>query len=85
MKQFKVIGIMIYDRIKESGRTQKTLTKYGHCIKSRLGFHEVNEDVCSRVGMVILQLGGQMSEWEKLEEELNQIGGVQVKNMTFEN
>ncbi len=85
MKQFKVLGIMIYDRIKEAGRTQKTLSKYGHCIKSRLGFHEVSEDVCSRVGMVILQLGGQPADWEKLEAELDEIGGIQVKNMTFEN
>ena len=83
MKELRIIGLLITDRIKEAGRTQQTLTSYAHVIKSRLGFHEVTEDVCSRIGVVILQLAGSASECDKLEEELGQIGGLEIQRMIF--
>lgn len=83
MKEIRIIGLLITDRIKESGRTQMTLTKYAHVIKSRLGFHEVTEEVCSRVGVVILQLAGSSGECNKLEDELGQIGGLEIQRMVF--
>jgi hypothetical protein len=83
MKEIRIIGLLITDRIKEAGRTQQTLTKYAHVIKSRLGFHEVTEDVCSRIGVVILQLAGSSLECDKLEEELAHIGGLEIQRMAF--
>lgn len=83
MKELRIIGLLITDRIKEAGRTQQTLTKYAHVIKSRLGFHEVTEDVCSRIGVVILQLAGNSMECDKLEAELSQIGGLEIQRMVF--
>jgi hypothetical protein len=83
MKELRIIGLLITDRIKEAGRTQETLTNYAHVIKSRLGFHEVTEDVCSRVGVVILQLAGNTSECDKLEAELGHIGGLEIQRMLF--
>jgi len=62
---------------------QQALTKYAHVIKSRLGFHEVTEDVCSRVGIVILQLAGSSEECDKLETELGEIGGLEIQRMLF--
>jgi len=83
MDQIRIIGLLITDRIKEAGRTQKTLTRYAHVIKSRLGFHEVTEDVCSRTAVMILQLAGNVFECKKLEEELEQIGGLELQRMVF--
>jgi len=83
MNQIRIIGLLITDRIKEAGLTQKALTKYAHVIKSRLGFHEVTEDVCSRAGVIILQLAGNIAECEKLEKELEQIGGLELQRMVF--
>jgi hypothetical protein len=83
MKELRILGLLITDRIKEAGRTQQTLTRYAHVIKSRLGFHEVTEDVCSRMGVIILQLAGKPEECQKLEEELNLIGGLEVQRMVF--
>jgi hypothetical protein len=82
-KEIRILGLLITDRIKEAGMTQKTLSKYAHIIKSRLGFHEVTEDVCSRIGVIILQLSGQPSEFDKLEGELNNIGGLELQRMVF--
>ena len=83
MNEIRIIGLLITDRIKEAGFTQKTLSRYAHIIKSRLGFHEVTESVCSRVGVIILQLSGEREECERLESELRQIGGVELQRMVF--
>jgi ribosome biogenesis SPOUT family RNA methylase Rps3 len=83
MKDIRILGLLITDRIKEAGRTQQLLSKFAHVIKSRLGFHEVTEDVCSRVGVIILQLAGDKEECLKLEDELKQIGGLELQRMVF--
>lgn len=84
MKEIRILGLLITDRIKEAGQTQKTLTQFAHVIKSRLGFHEVTEAVCSRVGVIVLQLAGDIHEQDKLEEALNHIRGLEVQRMKFE-
>ena len=83
MHEIRIIGLLITDRIKEAGRTQKLLTTHAHLIKSRLGFHEVSEDVCSRVGVIILQLSGSQVECDLLEQELAQVEGVELQRMVF--
>lgn len=83
MKETRILGILIKDRIKESGRTQGVLTKYAHLVRSRLGFHEVTTDVCSRTGVMILQLAGNPTEWDIFQKELEEIGGIEVQTMKF--
>ena len=84
MSEKRIIGINVLDRIKEVGRTQKVLSKYATSIKTRLGFHELSEDICSRNGFVILELTGEISKWDSLENELNEIGGINVQKMSFD-
>lgn len=84
MKEIRIIGILVTDRIKEAGKTQETLSRHANVIKSRLGFHEVTEAVCSRVGVIILQLSGSPEEIENLEQELSQIGGLEIQRMIFQ-
>ena len=83
MKEVRILGILITDRIKEAGLTQKILSEYAHVIKSRLGFHEVTEAVCSRVGIIVLQLSGKNTEMDKLEAALHKIEGIEVQKMQF--
>lgn len=84
MKEVRILGILIADRIKEAGLTQITLSEFAHVIKSRLGFHEVTEAVCSRVGIIVLQLTGDKAEMDKLEAALHKIEGIEVQKMLFE-
>ncbi len=84
MNQIRVITILVRDRIKEAGKTQKLLTEYGNIIKTRLGSHEVSEDVCSRIGVIILQLAGNPDEWTIFENKLSEIGGIEYKCSTFD-
>ncbi len=83
MKELRILGILISDRIKEANRTQDVLSRHAHIIKSRLGFHEVSEDICSRVGFMILHLTGTKEDFRKLEEDLSQIGGLEIQKMIF--
>jgi len=83
MNEIRILGLSVFDRIKEAGKTQKILSKYADIIKTRLGFHEVSEDVASRHGFIILELSGNNKEWDKLETELSEIGGLQTKQMSF--
>ncbi|MDY0101525.1 MAG: hypothetical protein RBS07_01215 [Lentimicrobium sp.] len=83
MKETRIIGLMIHDRIKEAGRLQLLLTKNAHLIKTRLGFHELNQNTCSRAGVLILHLSGDPAEWPAFEEEILQIGGVEIQHMSF--
>ena len=83
MESIKVLGILIKDRIKEAGKTQKVLSQHRHLISSRFGFHEVSTEKCSRVGMIILQLKGNQTEWPLLESNLQQIEGIELQNMEF--
>lgn len=83
MQKTMILGIMVFDRIKEAGRTQKVLSKYARLIRTRLGFHELSAHVCSRVGTIMLVLQGDTSQWTLFIEELSQIGGIEVKTMEF--
>ena len=79
----KILGIKIIDRIKESGLTQGILSKHASVITTRLGFHEVTDEVCSREAYIIIHLNGDPSEYDKLEKELAILGGIEIREMVF--
>lgn len=83
MTNYKIVGIAIKDRIKEAGKTQEVLSKYGCLIRSRLGFHEVSEYTCSRVGFIILQVIDDNGQFPHFVKDLNEIGGIEVQQMNF--
>lgn len=80
----KVLGIKITDRIKEAGLTQGILSRYASVITTRLGFHELTEEVCSREAYIILHLSGEPAESEKLIEELKDVVGIELREMNFD-
>ena len=79
----KVLGIKIIDRIKEAGLTQSILSRHATVITTRLGFHEVTDDVCSREGYIILHLNGDPADSDSLTSELKTMGGIEIREMTF--
>lgn len=84
MQQTIILGILVFDRIKEAGRTQEVLSKHADVIRTRLGFHELSDKVCSRLGTIVLVLQGYPEKWKQLEEDLAQIGGVEIKKIKFD-
>ncbi len=79
----RVLGIKITDRIKESGLVQKVLSEHAAVISARLGFHELNDQLCSREGFMIINLAGLPDDCEKLAGRLMSIEGILAKEMLF--
>ena len=79
----RILGVLLTDRMKEANGVQQVLTKYGCSIKMRLGLHEVNEKLCSKTGLILLELFGDAKEWDNLEKELKGIQGIEVQKMSF--
>jgi hypothetical protein len=84
MKHTMILGILVFDRIKEAGKTQKVLSKHAALIRTRLGFHELSEAVCSRMGTILLVLEGKPESWQVLEKDLADIGGIEIQKMKFD-
>ena len=79
----KVLGIKIIDRIKEAGLTQGILSRHATVITTRLGFHEVTDEVCSREAYIILHLNSDPADTDDLASELKTLGGIEIREMTF--
>jgi hypothetical protein len=79
----KVLGIKIIDRIKEAGLTQGILSQHATVITTRLGFHEVTDEVCSREAYIVLHLNGDPVDTDDLASELKKLGGVEIREMIF--
>jgi hypothetical protein len=80
----KVLGIKIIDRIKEAGLTQGILSRHANVITTRLGFHEVTDEICSREAYIIVHLKGYPADSDKLRSELEALGGVEIREMSFD-
>ncbi|MDP4224295.1 MAG: hypothetical protein Q8868_13385 [Bacteroidota bacterium] len=79
----KILAIKIIDRIKEAGLTQEILSKYAGIITTRLGFHELTTEVCSREAYILLHLSGNEPGALNLRSDLKKIGGIEIREMTF--
>ena len=83
MKETWILGINITDRVKESGAVQAVLSKFGCSIRTRLGLNKSKAGSSHESGMILLELLGDPAEYQKLENELLKIDGLEVKKMVF--
>jgi len=84
MNEIGILALLIRDRVKEAGNTQTIISRYASVVRSRLGFHELTEASCGRMGIVILQLSGDVRLQQQLEDELKQVRGIEVKRISFD-
>ena len=83
MKEIRILGLLITDRIKEAGQTQEVLTRFGHIINSRLGFHEVTEETAAGWDLLSFSFQEMSANFDNLESALAEIRGLEVKRMQF--
>ncbi|HOU98824.1 MAG TPA: hypothetical protein PLP65_08250 [Bacteroidales bacterium] len=83
MNEIIVLGIYIQERSKNALAVQNLLTKFGCSIKTRLGLHEVVDGFCSNSGLILIELTGEKTEMENLENELRKLGEVEIQKMVF--
>lgn len=83
MKEVRILGVMINEPAKGADKIQNILTKYGCCIRTRLGMHDMDEEYAQDTGLMLLELIGDMQDCLRLENELLELDGVEVQKMVF--
>ncbi len=83
MKEVRVLGVYVNDRVKDASRIQPILTKYGCSIRTRLGLHNQETGYATDSGLILLELSGDPAECQRLENELLTIDELDVQKMIF--
>ena len=84
MEKHIILGVHITDRVKHATQVQQTLTNHGCTIRTRLGLHEADQDVCSPNGLILLEVLDDETEAETLSADLAAIEGIEVQTMVFD-
>ena len=84
MNKHIIYGVHIQNRGENALRVQQILTDYGCFIQTRLGLHEVEGGVCSKGGVLILEMCGDAAKYGVMREKLSEIDGIEVKVMEFD-
>lgn len=77
-----ILGIRLDNRTQTAIEFQKTLTHFGCIIKTRLGLHDVSENVCAPNGLILLEVIDN-EEAKEFESELRKIDGIEIQSMVF--
>jgi hypothetical protein len=78
-----LMAVKIGARAQHASEVQDILTKYGCNIKTRVGFHDTDENHCSTDGILILQLFGEDELIKTMLGELNAQHEVSAKFIEF--
>lgn len=77
-----IFGIRLDNRTQTAIDFQKVLTNYGCSIKTRLGLHDVNNNVCAPNGLILLEVIND-EEAMRMKEELLEIPNLELQSMKF--
>ena len=80
---YSIMAIKVEERAARAPHLQEILTEHGCIIKTRVGFHETDEDKCSVDGIILLHLYGDKKEFQELYEKIKKIDGVIPKFIEF--
>ena len=81
---YLIFGVHITNRATQVPSVQKLLTEYGCNIKTRIGMHRVDDEVCSPRGLILLEMFGDLAICRELKTKLSALEGVEVKELIFE-
>jgi len=84
MSKRYVVGICLSNRVENAAEFQRVLTECGCYIKTRLGLHDVNENLCAPGGLILLEVYGGDAAVADMESKLKAVKGLQVQKMEFE-
>lgn len=78
-----ILGIQVKKDSLAGVNLQQTFSKYGGIIKTRLGLNEVEQGYATREGIILLELTGDITDCQRLENELLTFEGLEVRKMVF--
>jgi hypothetical protein len=79
-----IYGVHVTNRADQVPEVQHLLTEYGCNIKTRVGLHHVDDQVCSPRGLILLEMHGNLAVCQELKTKLSALPGVEVQQMVFE-
>lgn len=80
---YSIMAIRMEERTAKAPHLQEILTEYGCIIKTRVGFHETDEEKCSVSGIIILHLYGDKKEFQELYDKIKKVEGATPKFIEF--
>jgi hypothetical protein len=83
MEQLIILGVLVNDRDNLPVKLQDIFSKFGCCIKTRIGLNELDIPGKGSAGLIILELMGDVSECIRLENEILALDGVEGRKMSF--
>jgi hypothetical protein len=83
MEQLIILGVLVQDRENLPVKLQDIFSKYGCCIKTRIGLNELDIPGKGSAGLIILELMGDKEECIRLENEILMLSGTEVRKMLF--
>ncbi len=83
MEQLVILGVLVQEREKHALTLQNIFSKYGCCIKTRLGLNELDIPDTGSAGLILLELMGDREECLRLENEILALDDVKVRKMAF--
>ena len=84
MSKRYILGVSVTNRVENALDVQKVLSDCACYIKTRLGLHEVNDNLCAPGGLIILEVYGGETAVAEMEAKLKTIKGLQVQKMVFD-
>jgi hypothetical protein len=81
---YTLLALRINDREDKALEIQKTLTRHGCKIMTRLGLHDHGDSACSPCGTMVLQLCCSPDESRAVAADLTKIDGVKAKIVDFD-
>jgi hypothetical protein len=79
-----IFGVHLDDRVKEAPDVQKVFTEFGCYIRTRIGLHHVDEDVCSPRGLILLEMFGDEEKCAEMKQRLQAMKGLEIQEMVFD-
>ena len=73
-----IIGIKLEERLENSLKFQKILSKFGCQIKTRLGLHSNENNSCTNWGIIILEFVGEEEILKDFEKEVSSIKDIKI-------
>lgn len=83
MGKTTILGVMLNNRSDNAPKFQEIITKDGCNIKTRIGLHDVTDNICSPSGIILLEVIGKDSEIAGLESEISQLNEANIQKMVF--
>ena len=83
-KDHIIIAIHVTDRLKHAMKVQEAITKYGDCIKTRLGLHHTEGKSAKPNGLILIEFVGTLAKQKEFTAALNKIEGVEAQGVVFE-